>query len=224
MPFIIFLFYILRSGSLALYLAVYLAAFFVFYDKGAFKKISIFLCVFVVTWIGYMLFPGARFFRVFEIVINLFLNGQISIEKTALFASGRFISNYVWIVSGIKSFFGLGLAFSVQDFIFHSHDLGVDYKVIGAYSRRGLEGLPVLPRSWFAVVVGAFCVFGFFITAFVLFLFVRMLKINGLKIRLNDKPLLIFALFYLFFVGFPGNAIPWFVILLCGSKRIQPAS
>lgn len=216
---IIFLFYILRSGSLSLYLSVYLVSSFAFLDKSLYKKLTLFVFVGLIIFIGYVLFREARFFRVFETLITLIVSGELSLEKTALISSGRFISNYVWIKSGLLNYIGLGLEFTVQDFISHSENLGVNYEVIGAFQRTGLEQLPVLPRSWLAVVVGAFGYIGVCILVIIFYLYWRILKKNNLKVGRNEKPLLVFAMFYLLVVGFPGNPIPWLTILLCGGVR-----
>lgn len=224
---VFFLFYICRSGSLSLYLLVYMICFFIFLKKSFLKKLSMLVSAVAIVFVGYVMFPDSRFFQVFETAVGLVVNGSISIEKTALIASGRFIANYVWIISGLKNYFGSGLSFSVQEFIVHSRNLGVNYEVIGAFQRRGLEGLPVLPRSWLAVVVGAFGFIGIFITAAVFYLFETERKKNKIQVGASQKPLLCFALFYILVVGFPGNPIPWLIILLCGyttgSSRINGA-
>ena len=213
---VLFLFYIFRSGSLSLYLLVYLICFFILLKKTILKKFIMLMFACLIVVIGYILFPESRFFQVFETLIGLIVTGSFSIEKTALIASGRFIANYVWITSGLINYLGLGLNFSVQDFIIYSDKLGVNYEVIGAFQRRGLDGLPVLPRSWFAVAVGAFGFIGIVITAAVFYLFETERKKNKIQSGASQKPLLYFALFYILVVGFPGNPIPWLIILLCG--------
>jgi hypothetical protein len=214
-----FLFYIFRSGSLALYFAVYMSVFLIFYKTHLGKKLFTLFFVGFIVLVGYLLVPEARFFQVFIKLSDLIRSGTLSIEKTALLASGRFIANYVWIVSGLQSIFGLGFDFNVPSFIIYSDSLQVNYKLIGAFDRRGLEGLPVLPRSWLAVTVGAFGYLGILITVFVLYLYSSEIKKSVLGVAPNSIPLIAFAAFYILVVGFPGNPIPWLAFLMAGIRN-----
>ncbi len=204
--------YVTRSGSSALYLVVFFVLFALF-DAKYKSSIVVGSVLFVVAFgSGLVFFPDLRFFAVFVKLFELLRSGALTIESTALISSGRFIANYVWFISGLKSILGFGFDIEVSKFIYLANEMGVDYRVIGAFERYGVEGLPVLPRSFLVTAVAVYGVLGFFVLGGYIFLFLRHRIIKSWAI-------LGVAFFYLFVVGFPGNPIPWIMILLATVPR-----
>lgn len=203
------------SGSLFLYFSFYL--FILALTKLVYLRITSFLYLIPVIF-GLYLFLQAGYFpqRIYGILDTLFvlvINIEaFTIESTARLASGRFIANYLWITDLQNHVFGHGFGLVLEDIIAWGSELGISFQSIGAYTVRGMEGLPIMPRSYLACIVAIFGIFGFLYLFIVYYIFFRGRQVN-------NYPLLGIALFYLIVVGLPGNPLPWMILFLSLKKR-----
>lgn len=198
------------SGSLLLYFLVYMST-FLFAKK--YRKYAVYMLIAFVSAVLLGFLPE-RMSGIISVFYDIVSSGSLTVESTAKFASGRFISNYVWLHSVASYPFGFGFQVGVKDFLDMASILNVNYKVISAYSVVGVEGLPVMPRSFLALCVAVFGFFGFIVFFLYLYYFLN----NRMIV---DYPLFVIGLFYLVVVGFVGSPFGWVAVYLSSMNRLR---
>jgi len=196
------------SGSVFLYMAVYLSVLLISYLKLSSRHALNIAAVLIIMYIVFSsnMLPE-RLMNLSRAVLDSSGPSIESIESTARFASGRFISNYIWIGSAFVEPFGHGFDLNKLQAVSLANHYGVDLRVIGAYSRTGLYDLPIMPRSYLSFLTGVFGVLGFLFFILIVYLY----KISR---KIVNPPLFAVGLFYLLVVGFAGSPFPWLAFLI----------
>jgi hypothetical protein len=199
------------SGSLFLYLVFYMFLFGVF-KLWNLRLRSLLFLIPLIFFLYYAVTAGyfpQRIYGILSSLSDLISNlDNFTIESTARLASGRFIANYLWLTDLQNHPFGQGFGLDRSDIVDWGLELGISFQSIGAFHVRGLEGLPIMPRSY---VVSIFSIFGIFGVLFLLIVFFVFLHDK----KITNYPMFGTAIFYLLVVGLPGNPLPWLIINLC---------